>query len=100
MLDGSAIRNKKIQDIKVKIEQQPLYGELFSNLQLDIDQDFMQAELLLEHINIGQNYVKIIEPTVYLLDFFSSKNFSLHSILPAYESENFKNPVTAWLERN
>ena len=99
MLDGSTIRNKKIQDIKTKIEQQPLYGELLSNLQQDIDQDFMQAELLLEQINIGKNYVKIIEPTVYLLDFFRSKNFSLHSLLPAYESENFKYQVTAWLEK-
>lgn len=100
MIDGSAIRNKKIQDIKAKLQQQPLYGELFSILQINIDQDFMQAELLLEQITIGQNYVKIIEPSVSLLDFFRSKNFSLHSILPAYESENFKYPVTAWLEKS
>ena len=100
MLGGLAIKNKKIEIIKAKIKEQPIYAELFSILQINIEQDFMQAELVLDQVIIGKNFVKISEPTVKLLDFFKSKEFALHSFLPAYESENYKNPVIAWMIKN
>lgn len=99
MLNGSALRNKKINEINAKISEQPLYKELFSIFKVNSEEDFMQAEILLEQVDIGTNYVKINEPTVQLLDFFKNKGYSLHTLLPAYESENYKNPIIAWLIR-
>jgi hypothetical protein len=97
MIDSSKYKNKKIQEIKEKISSQPLYSELFNILGFSLDEDFMQAELLLEQIEIGDSYIKISEPTVKILDFFKKKNFMLKNLLPAHESENYKYPVTAWL---
>lgn len=99
MLDGSTIKNKKIQEINLKLKDKPLYQELFTKLNVNVQEDFMQAEILLEQIVIGTDYVKINEPTVELLDFFKSKQFILHSILPAYESEKYQNPIVAWLSK-
>lgn len=97
MLDGSAIKNKKIQEINIKLKNKPLYQELFTILNINVQEDFMQAEILLDQVVIGTNYVKINEPTVELLDFFKSRHFTLHSILPAFESETYHNPIVAWL---
>ena len=97
MIDGTKYKEKKVEEIRAKISEQPLYHELFSFLEFDIDNDFMQAEILLEQIIIGKNYVKITEPNVKLLDFFKKRQYTLHTLLPAYESENFKNPIIAWL---
>ena len=97
MLNGSALRNKKINEINAKILEQPLYKELFFIFKVDIQEDFMQAEIFLEQIDIGTHYVKINEPTVQLLDFFKNKGYYLHTLLPAYESENYNNTTIAWL---
>ena len=100
MIDSARYKDKKIEEINQKISQQPIYGELFSLLKFDITKDFMQAELILDQVIIGEFYVKILDPTVQILDFFKKKNFSLHTLLPAYESENFKNSIIAWLIKN
>ena len=100
MIDSAKYKGKKIEEIKAKINQQPLYGELFKMLEFTIEEDFMQAELLMDQIVIGENYVKIQEPTVEILDFFKKKNYILHTLLPAYESENYKNSILAWLVKN
>lgn len=100
MLNGSTIKTKKIEEINAKIKEQPMYDELLSILHINVNEDFMKAELLLDQVNIGNNFIKIAEPTVNLLDFFKDKGFSLHSFLPAYESENYKYPVIAWMIKN
>lgn len=100
MLDSSKYKDKKIDEIHTKLTQQPLYKELFSFLGIDFENDFMQAELILEQVVIGKHYVKLIEPTVSLLDFFKEKNYSLHTIMPPFESETQNNRIIAWLIKN
>ena len=97
MIDSSAIKAKKIAEINSQLTKQPLYNQLFSILGINVDEDFMQAELLLNQVEIGSNFVKISEPTVKLLDFFKKNGFRLHTMMPAYESETYKNPIIAWL---
>ena len=97
MLDSSKYRDKKIKEINSKITKQPIYNELFAFLEVSIEEDFMQAELVFEQVEIGDYYVKIAEPSVILLDFFKERGYTIHTFPPAVESENYKNPITAWL---
>lgn len=100
MLDSSKYKDKKISEIRSIISEQPLYKELLELLAIKIEEDFMSAELILEQIIIGKDYVKILDPSVKLLDFFKQNGYSLHTLLPAQETENYKTPVVAWLSKS
>lgn len=97
---SNQFKTKKIDTIKGAIKQKPLYEKLFEFLGLKYDQeDYMKAEVILEQVDIGEFYIKIIEPSSKLLDFFKKNGFNLKVILPALETDSYNYNVTAWLEK-
>ena len=98
--DTNKYKQAKIDEIISKIGEQPLYKDLFEYLLIKYDQDdFMKAEAICEAIEIGANFVKIVDPNTKILDFFKSKGYNLSTILPALETEKYTYNVTAWMEK-